>query len=828
MGNTVSKVPLKDGTIRYLADKQAREDISDIQSRLASITENIDSIAEATAERKVDEDLPGITDEKLPPVVTNKLPGVVSQQLPDAIENKVETWLGNNVDPSTGYVVDKSLSIEDAAADAKTVGDKLTEANKIFENSQESLGADYEVISSAYIDAEGVITSQLIHSYDVYAIKINPNDRLIKKISVSAATDRLVYAFYKAKPSISSVSYNGSRTLTNSTIVTAENVNIPTDCTWIAIRVLKGETPVISSYSMQLATTEKLEAVANDLAGILDPEPTRNLFDKTTLTNNLYINENGNIVTDADIESALNYITSDYIKTSGAIYIKANGIEAEGVKFIISRYDSSKNFIGRLTPHSYEYQFGNSNGYIRLTFIKSLEPDFNLVQVENGTVATDYIPHRAAYDYNARMILKNFEGAYESGQTNLVDDSALILGMLINENGAQEDDRPNYNSTYYIDVTKGFYILRSFEYSGSPTYRICTYDSNKTKVRRLTPQMSLYPNGYVIEITEAEKFVRITFQSDVNPYGYQHKNVFVKSVVADKYLPYNSMIDSAARLRLMQTEENLFPEIRKTGAMFSICDDDTTSDELVEIFHDICADENILGCYAVITFRLNNDPNIVNRLKSYEENGFGMYYHCKQQVAEYNPSTYDESVVQPNFIQGIREFKNYGFLNDDVWVVPFGGALPAEIDMAKRAGMRYLIEADRSVAEYERYVTTEGFNLPSKYLNRYCVLRKSLGFGAGTPSIAQIKASIDECVEKGGWIIFMTHANTWYEKDAHNNYIHDEFENLVPIVIDGITGPEKVTEILQYCKSKNMKNITIKEGLSMYEASYTHYETVNQ
>ena len=205
-----------------------------------------------------------------------------------------------------------------------------------------------------------------------------------------------------------------------------------------------------------------------------------------------------------------------------------------------------------------------------------------------------------------------------------------------------------------------------------------------------------------------------------------------------------------------------------------------------------------------------------------------MYYHCKQQVAEYNPSTYDESVVQPNFIQGIREFKNYGFLNDDVWVVPFGGALPAEIDMAKRAGMRYLIEADRSVAEYERYVTTEGFNLPSKYLNRYCVLRKSLGFGAGTPSIAQIKASIDECVEKGGWIIFMTHANTWYEKDAHNNYIHDEFENLVPIVIDGITGPEKVTEILQYCKSKNMKNITIKEGLSMYEASYTHYETVNQ
>ena len=46
---------------------------------------------------------------------------------PAAIAEAVTDWLEENVDPSTGYVIDDSLTIEDAAADAKKTGDEIAD-----------------------------------------------------------------------------------------------------------------------------------------------------------------------------------------------------------------------------------------------------------------------------------------------------------------------------------------------------------------------------------------------------------------------------------------------------------------------------------------------------------------------------------------------------------------------------------------------------------------------------------------------------------------------------------------------------------------------------
>lgn len=59
-----------------------------------------------------------------------------------------EAWLANNVDPSTGYVVDASLSIAGAAADAKATGEvksalpfyKIVTHDNLFDTSAESSG----------------------------------------------------------------------------------------------------------------------------------------------------------------------------------------------------------------------------------------------------------------------------------------------------------------------------------------------------------------------------------------------------------------------------------------------------------------------------------------------------------------------------------------------------------------------------------------------------------------------------------------------------------------------------------------------------------------
>ncbi len=63
-------------------------------------------------------------------VVAAQLPDVVSGQLPaiaaDAAAAEVGDWLAAHVDPDTGYVIDNSLTVSLAAADAKAAGDRIT------------------------------------------------------------------------------------------------------------------------------------------------------------------------------------------------------------------------------------------------------------------------------------------------------------------------------------------------------------------------------------------------------------------------------------------------------------------------------------------------------------------------------------------------------------------------------------------------------------------------------------------------------------------------------------------------------------------------------
>ncbi len=66
---------------------------------------------------------------QLAPVVAAQLPNLLNSMLPsflpDAVAGETSEWLAAHVDPATGYVIDDTLTISQAAADAKTVGDKL-------------------------------------------------------------------------------------------------------------------------------------------------------------------------------------------------------------------------------------------------------------------------------------------------------------------------------------------------------------------------------------------------------------------------------------------------------------------------------------------------------------------------------------------------------------------------------------------------------------------------------------------------------------------------------------------------------------------------------
>lgn len=82
-----------------------------------------------------DERLAAIVDDKLGDVVAGQiddvveeqLPGVVTEQLPEEIGSQVTDWLTTNVDPvGSAVIVDNTLTISGAAADAKVTGDNIT------------------------------------------------------------------------------------------------------------------------------------------------------------------------------------------------------------------------------------------------------------------------------------------------------------------------------------------------------------------------------------------------------------------------------------------------------------------------------------------------------------------------------------------------------------------------------------------------------------------------------------------------------------------------------------------------------------------------------
>ena len=66
-------------------------------------------------------------------VVASQLSAVVADQLPAVVAvetaGQAAAWLAEHVDPDTGYVIDDSLTIQGAAADAKATGDAISELN---------------------------------------------------------------------------------------------------------------------------------------------------------------------------------------------------------------------------------------------------------------------------------------------------------------------------------------------------------------------------------------------------------------------------------------------------------------------------------------------------------------------------------------------------------------------------------------------------------------------------------------------------------------------------------------------------------------------------
>lgn len=553
----------------------------------------------------------------------------------------------------------------------------------------------------------------------------------------------------------------------------------------------------------------------------LDKQPTRNLFDPYTMTDNLLIDGSGVETTNA------NYITSDFILiTNVNAVISSTGAVDREYQYRVAVYDANKTWMRRvLGTQNTLVLDGVNNCYIRICFEKARQTDFNTVQAELGSTATEYVPHQMPYDYNGRTLISNLQkdidetANYSDEFGNVVFNDGYYAAYMssIDDVAYTENGTLSYSDPIPV-VPESAIRLQNVWKAG---YAYCIWlDFDKKYI------------GKAEANTTGSETSSVRVDAPLNAYYAivnvltEHKTAFIISYYND-LTNFNKTENIEKSMYSFNHIGNSFAEIINNGPMFSLCDDDTTSLELVRIYHDICADLGANGCYATITFRLDDDPNLASALLGYEEEGFGIYYHCMRQISAYNPLNFDEATAQVNFVQGLRKFKEYGFLNDNIWLVPYGGATNAIISMARRHGIRYIVDGELNNRPYAHHVTDKFFNYPSKYLNHYNVMRIELTpYDTQAHTMAKVKAAIDECVEKKGWIIITTHVNEWYQKDADNIYDRDEHGNLIPIVTDGETGESRLREVIEYCQSQGLSNKTIAQGLSLYDPVYNWSESI--
>ena len=112
-----------------------KTELTDLKNYITHYFENLD--VQEEIDKKLDE---MVEDGTLSALIYPYVQAVI----PD-VQDVVETWLTAHVDPDTGYVIDKSLTIGDAAADAEVVGVRFDEISSTTANLYRNLDPDVSV-----------------------------------------------------------------------------------------------------------------------------------------------------------------------------------------------------------------------------------------------------------------------------------------------------------------------------------------------------------------------------------------------------------------------------------------------------------------------------------------------------------------------------------------------------------------------------------------------------------------------------------------------------------------------------------------------------------
>ena len=156
---------------------------------------------------------------------------------PEEIAEIVTDWLDDHVDPETGYVIDDTLLVEGAAADAKKVGDELTDVKSAFTKEEIYAGVDlatYKINTRQYLQYDKTIQEI---NLELYIAKIPVNAGQKFKISGQSKGNVALYGMMDSSDTVLSVfpdTYSSTTTLPTYTDVLVE---IPNGVAFLVVNI---------------------------------------------------------------------------------------------------------------------------------------------------------------------------------------------------------------------------------------------------------------------------------------------------------------------------------------------------------------------------------------------------------------------------------------------------------------------------------------------------------------------------------------------------------------------------------------------------------------
>ena len=299
----------------------------------------------------------GVVGEQIDAVVGEQIDASVGRQIDESVASQIGTptanattaWLNEHVNPvGSAVVVDDTLTIEGAAADAKVCGDEFGRLNSALTDVEDELTyTENETVrldtrtdnTNGYIDNSdsGTVVSHVNFITSNY-YSVLPDDEVdYTNLKTVGANVYPIIACYDANDN-----YVKSKSLMvpNASVSYSGTFTVPSGIYKLRF-VFFVNTIVTMSYNVRSSMIDHIEGEISDLNDKIDDNlgtytKTVSNFSDFTFTNGVVIKNDGSTESRADAK------TSDYFDASDIVYIKYNVYAITNYNAIIACYDKNK------------------------------------------------------------------------------------------------------------------------------------------------------------------------------------------------------------------------------------------------------------------------------------------------------------------------------------------------------------------------------------------------------------------------------------------------------------------------------------------------------